>query len=112
MSVSVQSLRKRLLVPVLLAVLAVGALAGSAAAQAPPAGQLSPTAQANVRDSAGGEANLRVPDLSKVTFRGVDGRTLLMSGLFVCVLGLGFGLWCSCRRSVCRCTRRCSRSPS
>src|ERR1019366_47437 len=95
MSVSVQSVSKRLLVPALLALIAVVALAGPAAAQAPSAsaGQgLSPSGQADVREGAGGEANLRLPDLSRVDFRGINGRTLLMSGLFVCVLGLGFGL--------------------
>jgi K(+)-stimulated pyrophosphate-energized sodium pump len=91
MSVSVHSVSKRLLAPALLALLMVAAVARPAAAQ-PPAGQLSPTAQADVRERAGGEANLRLPDLSGVSFRGIDGRTLLMSGLLVCVLGLGFGL--------------------
>src|SRR3954471_20431335 len=43
--------------------------------------------------SAGGEANLVLPDLSTVDFRGVNGRTLLMAGLVVCALGLGFGLF-------------------
>jgi K(+)-stimulated pyrophosphate-energized sodium pump len=40
----------------------------------------------------GGEASLVLPDLSSVDFQGVNGRTLLMSGLVVCVLGLLFGL--------------------
>jgi K(+)-stimulated pyrophosphate-energized sodium pump len=41
----------------------------------------------------GGEASLVVPDLSTVTFLGgIDGHTLLMSGLLVCALGLLFGL--------------------
>jgi len=40
----------------------------------------------------GGEANLVVPDLSQAQFLGVSGRTLLMSGLVVCALGLLFGL--------------------
>jgi K(+)-stimulated pyrophosphate-energized sodium pump len=40
----------------------------------------------------GGEANLRLPDLSLVDFSGVNGRTLLMAGLLVCGLGLLFGL--------------------
>ncbi len=40
----------------------------------------------------GGEANLRLPDLSSVQFLGFNGRTLLMLGLIVCVLGLLFGL--------------------
>src|SRR6266540_188573 len=41
---------------------------------------------------AGGEASLVLPDLSVVDFHGVNGRTLLMSGLAVCALGLLFGL--------------------
>ena len=41
----------------------------------------------------GGEANLVLPDLSTVTFLGgTSGRALLMAGLLVCALGLGFGL--------------------
>ncbi|HKY06434.1 MAG TPA: sodium-translocating pyrophosphatase, partial [Blastocatellia bacterium] len=40
----------------------------------------------------GGEANLRLPDLSQVEFLGVDGHTLLLIGLVVCFLGLLFGL--------------------
>jgi len=54
MSVSVQSVSKRLLVPALLALLAGVALAGPAAAQTPStssSGQgLSPSAQADVRE--------------------------------------------------------------
>jgi K(+)-stimulated pyrophosphate-energized sodium pump len=42
----------------------------------------------------GGEANLQLPDLSQVQFvGGFDGRTLLMSGLLISLLGLGFGFW-------------------
>ena len=41
---------------------------------------------------AGGEASLKVPDLGQVAFSGINGRTLLMSGLLVCALGLLFGL--------------------
>jgi K(+)-stimulated pyrophosphate-energized sodium pump len=40
----------------------------------------------------GGEANLVLPDLGLVEFQGINGRTLLMSGLVVCVVGLAFGL--------------------
>jgi K(+)-stimulated pyrophosphate-energized sodium pump len=40
----------------------------------------------------GGEANLRIPDLSQVTVGGMNSRTLLGLGLGVCVLGLVFGL--------------------
>jgi K(+)-stimulated pyrophosphate-energized sodium pump len=39
-----------------------------------------------------GEANLKLPDLSSVNFLGVNGHTLLMYGLILCVLGLIFGL--------------------
>ncbi|MEA2625818.1 MAG: K(+)-stimulated pyrophosphate-energized sodium pump, partial [Candidatus Binatota bacterium] len=38
------------------------------------------------------EADLVLPDLASVTFLGVSGRGLLLSGLVVCFLGLGFGL--------------------
>jgi K(+)-stimulated pyrophosphate-energized sodium pump len=41
----------------------------------------------------GGEANLVLPDFDQATFLGgVGGRSLLMVGLLVCALGLGFGL--------------------
>jgi K(+)-stimulated pyrophosphate-energized sodium pump len=40
----------------------------------------------------GGEANLILPDLDTGDFLGMPGRTLLMGGLAVCVLGLVFGL--------------------
>src|SRR6266850_7323328 len=41
----------------------------------------------------GGEANLILPDLSQVTFfGGVDGHRLLLVGILVCLLGLGFGM--------------------
>src|SRR6266496_3354820 len=39
-----------------------------------------------------GEANLRLPDLSSVFFRGVDGHKLLSIGILFCIFGLGFGL--------------------
>jgi K(+)-stimulated pyrophosphate-energized sodium pump len=40
----------------------------------------------------GGEANLKLPDLSRVKFLGVDGHTLLLLGIIICVLGLLFGM--------------------
>ena len=40
----------------------------------------------------GGEANLKLPDLSSVSFLGIDGHKLLLIGIVFCVLGLGFGL--------------------
>jgi K(+)-stimulated pyrophosphate-energized sodium pump len=42
--------------------------------------------------AAGGEANLKIPDLGQSHVVGMSGRTLLMLGLGVCVLGLAFGL--------------------
>src|SRR5436305_8772299 len=41
---------------------------------------------------AGGEANLRLPDLSQVSFLGMNGHNLLLIGLVFCFLGLLFGL--------------------
>ncbi len=41
---------------------------------------------------AGGEANLQVPDLSSVSFLGINGHSLLLVGLLFCVFGLLFGL--------------------
>ncbi|HEY6400085.1 MAG TPA: sodium/proton-translocating pyrophosphatase, partial [Blastocatellia bacterium] len=40
----------------------------------------------------GGEASLVLPDLSKVSFLGVDGHSLLLIGLLVSFLGMVFGL--------------------
>ncbi|HEY4742109.1 MAG TPA: sodium-translocating pyrophosphatase [Candidatus Acidoferrales bacterium] len=40
----------------------------------------------------GGEANLKLPDLTQVQFLGVDGHKLLLFGIVFCVLGLIFGL--------------------
>jgi K(+)-stimulated pyrophosphate-energized sodium pump len=42
--------------------------------------------------SPAGEANLKLPDLSQVSFLGIDGHTLLLFGIGFCVLGLIFGL--------------------
>ena len=41
-----------------------------------------------------GEAELKLPDLSSVSFLGgaIDGHSLLLIGLVMCVLGMGFGL--------------------
>ena len=89
MIVTVQTfLRRRLAVPVVAlvfcsALAAVPRLAHAQAAQPQ-------TTEAPAR--AGGEADLVLPDLSTVSFHGINGRTLLMSGLAVCALGLLFGL--------------------
>jgi K(+)-stimulated pyrophosphate-energized sodium pump len=60
---------------------AIIALLASAAAIARPASE------------AGGEANLKLPDLSSVRFLGgIDGHKLLLWGILICILGLVFGL--------------------
>ena len=41
----------------------------------------------------GGEANLKLPDLSQVSFLGINGHQLLLYGIGICVLGLVFGLF-------------------
>jgi K(+)-stimulated pyrophosphate-energized sodium pump len=66
----------------------------TALAQQPVPGEAQgagPSRQA-VTHEPGGEANLRLPDLSQEKFLGVDGHTLLLGGLVICVLGLMFGL--------------------
>jgi K(+)-stimulated pyrophosphate-energized sodium pump len=40
----------------------------------------------------GGEAGLRLPDLSSVSFLGIDGHKLLLFGIGICILGLLFGM--------------------
>jgi len=41
----------------------------------------------------GGEANLELPDLREVMFfNGISGHNVLLAGIVVCLLGLGFGL--------------------
>src|SRR6476469_827822 len=40
----------------------------------------------------GGEASLKLPDLSQVLFLGIDGHRLLTIGILFCIFGLGFGL--------------------
>ena len=49
-------------------------------------------ATAAAQDNASGEAALKLPDLSQVSFLGIDGHKLLMIGLLFCVFGLAFGL--------------------
>src|ERR1700746_3656708 len=44
-------------------------------------------------DEAGGEANLKLPDLSQAKFLGIDGHTLLLFGILFCLFGPAFGLW-------------------
>lgn len=91
MIVTVQTLlRRRMAVPAI-GLLLFGALLVLPRVMHAQAGQ--PAAQTEAAPAhAGGEANLILPDLSVVDFHGVNGRTLLMSGLLVCALGLLFGL--------------------
>src|SRR5215472_7122102 len=49
-------------------------------------------ASAFAQGSPGGEASLKLPDLSQVNFLGVDGHKLLTIGILFCVFGLIFGL--------------------
>jgi len=38
------------------------------------------------------EADLEIPDLASATFLGINGHNLLLGGLLICLLGVGFGL--------------------
>ena len=64
---------------------AVAVFAADPVLAAPQVGE-TPAAQ-----HSGGEASLKLPDLGLAEFRGVNGRSLLLTGLGVCVLGLLFG---------------------
>jgi K(+)-stimulated pyrophosphate-energized sodium pump len=59
---------------------------------APLVAQTQPAAPQAGTSHAGGEANLILPDLSRETFMGVDGRSLLMVGVLISALGMLFGL--------------------
>jgi K(+)-stimulated pyrophosphate-energized sodium pump len=50
------------------------------------------TALAQPAHEVGGEASLKLPDLSQVLFLGIDGHRLLMIGILFCIFGLGFGM--------------------
>ena len=50
------------------------------------------TSARTMAQEAGGEAGLKVPDLSQVNFLGIDGHMLLLFGIVFCVFGLIFGL--------------------
>jgi len=65
-----------------------GGLALAALCLASP---LAPFARAE--NEPGGEASLKLPDLSQEHFLGFNGHTLLLWGIVICVLGLLFGLW-------------------
>ena len=44
-------------------------------------------------EQVGGEANLKLPDLTQVQFFGINGHNLLLWGPLACVLGMVFGLF-------------------
>ena len=73
--------------PVLLALVLLAAMAGPVLDPAWAQGAAAPA-----QHQGGGEANLKIPDLSQVSFGGMTGRSLLQWGLLVCLLGLGFGM--------------------
>src|SRR5579859_7618136 len=74
------------------ALLAFGMLLAFAPARALMAQGPAATTAAPAQHEAGGEAAMMLPSLSQAKFLGVDGHSLLVWGLVVCVLGLGFGL--------------------
>src|SRR5580765_1951648 len=90
MIVTVQKLFGRRLVVPMLGVALVGVMLTLPRALQAQAAQPQTQTERAVQPS--GEANLILPDLSVVDFHGVNGRTLLMSGLLICALGLLFGL--------------------
>jgi K(+)-stimulated pyrophosphate-energized sodium pump len=53
-----------------------------------------PTATALAQPDAGGEASLKLPDLSQVSFfhGAIDGHRLLLIGILFCLFGFGFGM--------------------
>src|SRR5690242_12044691 len=67
-------------------------LTGLGAVAAPLANPLLAQAAAPSQGAGGGEASLVIPDLSRVSFLGVNGHSLLMFGLIICALGLLFAL--------------------
>src|ERR1700750_1426331 len=90
MSLTVRKLLVRVGAPVLLtpALMALTPLLSATLHAQQPEGQ----AAAAPAEAGGGEASLVLPDLSTVSFHGVNGKTLLMGGLVVAALGLVFGL--------------------
>src|SRR5690348_12046528 len=75
------------ILPALLALVLMAALAGSALDAA-----WAQTAAAAPQHQGGGEANLKIPDLAQVSFGGMTGRTLLQWGLLVTLFGGAFSM--------------------
>jgi K(+)-stimulated pyrophosphate-energized sodium pump len=53
---------------------------------------LASAALAQPSSEPGGEASLKLPDLTSVSFLGMNGHNLLLIGILFCIFGLGFGL--------------------
>src|SRR5262245_42254503 len=85
----IRSNKMRMLFVLLPLAIAVGVLAGGhRLAVAQPPGETATEAH-----HSGGEAGLVLPDLGQATFfGGTNGRSILMVGILVSILGLGFGL--------------------
>src|SRR5215468_2253246 len=77
--------RFRRVLPTVAAGLALVVVNATSALAAQPQGE-------GVGHKRGGEASLILPDLSQVSFMGVNGRSLLLIGLLVSFLGMVFGL--------------------
>jgi K(+)-stimulated pyrophosphate-energized sodium pump len=80
------------LVPALIVVSVLTLAAAPAALAQSRAGAPAVAAAPPPSHQAGGEANLRIPDLAQVKFGGITGRFLLQLGILVCFLGFVFGL--------------------
>ncbi len=80
----------------LVALIALALLAGMTL---PLSAWAQPATAATIGEAAGhrpgGEANLKLPDVGTVDFFGgaIDGHNLLLIGIVVSILGMGFGLW-------------------
>src|SRR5262245_25934886 len=94
MNVLTTSRRALMLTALLLGLMVVAGHRASAQAPVPPSEMAAVAAPAVPPPAAaeGGEAHLILPDLNEAQFLGVGGKTLLLGGLLVCVLGLLFGL--------------------
>src|SRR5579864_1397508 len=81
---------RRVWMACLVAAVVWGASGALVTARAP---QGAPAPVAAAAPAGGGEANMILPDLSQVTFlNGIDGHTLLLGGILICLLGFVFGL--------------------
>jgi len=88
---AIRHFSRRAVIPLVWVLLVVSVLALGLPSAAPAQTPAPPAAVAAPVHS-GGEASLKLPDLSQATFVGMTGRTMLQWGLLVCLLGLAFGL--------------------